>query len=216
MRRLTHLLPAAALCAAALPGLARADALAAPLLDIQHQWAHVNYQLEGDAQDAAFKALEARADALAKQYPQRPEPKVWEAIVLSSHAGAEGGLDALAKVRQARDLLLDAEKIDPTTLQGSIYTSLGSLYYKVPGWPLGFGDDDKAAEYLKKALAANPNGIDANYFYGDYLYEQGHPDQALAALNKALRAPARPDRPLADSGRRHEIQALIDKIHNAG
>ena len=68
-------------------------------------------------------------------------------------------------VCSSKNLLLQAEKIDSNALNGSIYTSLGSLYYKVPGWPIGFGDNSKALIYLKKALQINPNGIDANYFY---------------------------------------------------
>ena len=47
-------------------------------------------------------------------------------------------------------------------LDGSAYNSLGVLYYKVPGWPVGFGDKAKARELLQKALAINPKGIDAN------------------------------------------------------
>lgn len=89
-----------------------------------------------------------------------------------------------------------------------------ALYYQVPGWPLGFGDDNKAEALLKKALAINPTGIDANYFYGDFLYRQGQYRAAAAALEKALHAPARPDRPLADEGRRKEAQALLAKIRD--
>lgn len=104
---------------------------------------------------------------LREIWPERAEPLVWEGIVLASWAGAKGGLGALKLAKQARDQLLRAEQIDPSALNGSVYTSLGSLYYQVPGWPLGFGDDDKAREYLEKALTMNPDGIDPNFFYGD-------------------------------------------------
>ena len=40
---------------------------------------------------------------MVKQYPGRAEPLVWKAIVLSTHAGAKGGLGALSMVREARD-----------------------------------------------------------------------------------------------------------------
>jgi tetratricopeptide (TPR) repeat protein len=191
---------------------ARADDMNDGILTLQHAWEHVHYQVPKDAQDAAFPAVEKMADSLVEHYPGCAEPLVWKAIVLSTHAGANGGLGALGMVRQARDLLEQAEKINPDTLDGSIYTTLGSLYYQVPGWPLGYGDDKKAEQFLKKALAINPTGIDANYFYGDFLYRQGHYDEALAALHKALQAPPRPERPLADQGRREEIQAIIDMI----
>ncbi len=77
---------------------------------------------------------------------------------------------------------------------------------------MSFGDARKAKIYLDKALAANPTGLDANYFYGDYLYRQGQPSKAIQALEKALQAPARPGRPLADSGRKWEATQLLDKI----
>jgi Tfp pilus assembly protein PilF len=81
-------------------------------------------------------------------------------------------LGALSLVKQARTNLEKAIEIEPNALQGSAWTSLGALYYQVPGWPIGFGDKDKADEMLKKALAINPDGIDPNYFYGDYLLKE--------------------------------------------
>jgi tetratricopeptide (TPR) repeat protein len=182
---------------------------------IQHQWAHINYEVSGDdAKSTAFATLEGQADALMTRYPDRAEPRIWKAITLSTHAGAKGGLGALSLARQARDLLIEAEKIDPNAMNGSIYTSLGSLYYKVPGWPIGFGDKDKAEAMLKKALALNPAGIDPNYFYADYLYERGRYQEAMSAAQKALAAPDRSNRPLADKGRREELRALLGKIQS--
>jgi len=105
-------------------------------------------------------------------------------------------------------------KINGDALNGSAYTSLGALYYKVPGWPLGFGDHDKAAEYLRKALALNPDGIDPNFFYGELLLEDGDSAKAMLYLQKALAATPRPDRPVADAGRRGEISALIAKARS--
>jgi Tfp pilus assembly protein PilF len=140
------------------------------------------------------------------RHADRAEPLVWKAIILSSHAGAVGGLGALGKVKEARRLLEQAEAIDPEALDGSVYTSLGSLYYQVPGWPVGFGSDEQAEKYLKKALSVNPDGIDPNYFYGDYLLEQKRYREAVGYLEKALQAPDRPQRAVADEGRRNEAR----------
>ena len=107
-----------------------------------------------------------------------------------------------------------AEAIDPTVLQGSVYTSLGTLYYKVPGGIIGFGDKNVAREYLEKALQANPDGIDPNYFYGEFLLEQEDYAGAQQALLKARNAPTRPSRPLADKGRQREIAALLDQVNS--
>ena len=58
------------------------------LLDIQHEWEHIYYQIPEDQQDAAFPHLEGMTDALIKEYPGRAEPLIWKAIVLSTHADA--------------------------------------------------------------------------------------------------------------------------------
>lgn len=70
---------------------------------------------------------------------------------------------------------------------------------------------DKALSYLQKALAINPQGIAPNYFYGDYMLEEGEYQKAAAALENALSAPPRPDRPLADAGRRQEVKTALAK-----
>ena len=182
------------------------------ILDIQKRWAIVNYDTADDAQDKEFELLAADARRLVEINPERAEPLVWLAIILSSDAGATGGISALGKVKEARKHLEQAEKIDPDVLDGSIYTSLGSLYYQVPGWPIGFGSDKKAEQYLKKALEINPDGIDPNYFYGDFMLEEGKYSEAVRYLEKAQLAPPRPNRPLADKGRQGEI---ADKLQRA-
>jgi len=192
---------------------AQPQTLETGLADVQSGWATANYRTAaGDARVAAFDALSKRADALVAAYPGRAEPLIWQGIVLSTYAGAKGGLGALSLAKQSRAALEAAMKIDPDALQGSAYTSLGTLYYKVPGFPLGFGDKKKARQYLEHALTLNPDGIDPNYFYGELLSEQHEYAAALEHLRKALDAPARPGREVADEGRRQEIRELVSKV----
>jgi tetratricopeptide (TPR) repeat protein len=152
------------------------------------------------------------ARSVSKPWPTSSEPLIWEGIVVSSLAGEKGGLGALGLVKQAKALYEQALQIDAAALDGSAYNSLGVLYYKVPGWPLGFGDKAKARELLLKALAISPKGADSNYFYGDYLMETGQPEEAAAYLEKVLQAPPRPGRQIADVGRREEARQLLAKI----
>ena len=112
------------------------------ILGLRQAWDQANYALQDEQKEKALGAVAAQADALVQQWPGRAEPLVWKGIALASWAGAKGGLGALGLAKQARDVLLAAERVDPQVFNGSIYTTLGSLYYKVPGWPLGFGDDD--------------------------------------------------------------------------
>lgn len=179
---------------------------------LQHHWAVANYSQTGKAQQKSFEVLIEEADAAVASHPKSANILIWDGIVKSSFAGIKGGLGALSLAKQARKSLQKAIKLDDTALDGSAYTSLGTLYFKVPGWPLGFGNDKKAVQLLKKALEINPDGIDSNYFYADYLLNKKDFAKAEQYLLKAQQAPPRENRPLADSGRREEIIAALDKV----
>jgi tetratricopeptide (TPR) repeat protein len=182
--------------------------------NLQQQWAIIKYQTpDKDRQEKEISLLADQAAQVSQGNPGKAEPLIWQAIIISTKAGIVGGLSALGDCKEARDLLLEAEKISPQALNGSVYTSLGSLYYKVPGWPVGFGDNKKAKEYLEKSLAMNPDGIDPNFFYGELLYETGDYAKSKATLEHGLNAAPRPGRELADKGRREEIQALLQKVN---
>jgi tetratricopeptide (TPR) repeat protein len=202
----------AALGFTALPAFALSDNGQAQLHQLQTRWAEINYQTPEKQREEAFAKLVTQADAALASEPKAPELLIWRGIILSTEAGAKGGLGALSLVKEAKTNLEQALAIDPQALGGSAYTSLGSLYYQVPGWPIGFGDDEQAEKMLKQALAINPNGIDPNYFYGDFLQRQKRFEEARAALEKALAAKDRPGRELADKGRRAEAQALLQQV----
>ena len=191
-------------------------ALAAPLddavADLQRDWEVIRYQTPASEREKRFEALSAKAHQVSESFPGPSEPLVWEGIIVSSLAGEKGGLGALGLVKQAKAIYEHAIQIDGKALDGSAYNSLGVLYYKVPGWPLGFGDKAKARELLQKALAINPQGIDPNYFYGEYLVETKHADEAVSYLERALQAPPRPGRQIADSGRREEVRTLLARL----
>lgn len=210
-------LPFAALCAALpvvaadLPASAASVAVpeASPVARLQSRWAEIKYGMATSAQPAAFEALAKEADAVVAAHPRDAAVLTWRGIIEASWAGAKGGLGALSLVKKAKADFEAALAIDEGVLDGSAHTSLGSLYYQVPGWPVGFGDEDAAREHLQAGLRMNPAGIDSNYFWADFLRDQGDEAGAIAAFRKALAAPARPGREAADAGRRGEIEAAL-------
>ncbi|OOE50479.1 MULTISPECIES: hypothetical protein [Salinivibrio] len=192
-----------------------ATALADPILTkIQTRWAQCNYTVESsDDKVACFDRLIDDTQIALLAQPARHDLKIWLAINKSSLAGVDGGMGALALVKDAKILLEDVVTQAPETLDGSALTSLATLYHKVPGWPLAFGDDDVAAVLFKKALKINPRGIDPNYFYGEFLADTGKTNLAVAFLKQAQKAPARPERRLADKGRQQEIAQKLKEIN---
>lgn len=196
-------------CISSLSGAAGIEEAIRP---IQDEWAVIKYHTPDKQQAERYHTLSQRAHQVVEANPGKPEPLIWEAIALSSEAGAKGGLGAMSIAKEAKQQLEEALKLDDQALKGSAYASLGTLYYKVPGWPIGFGNKARAEEYLKKSLSLNPGGIDPNFFYGEYLFERERYADAMHYLDTALKAPPRPGREQADAGRRKEIKALITKV----
>jgi tetratricopeptide (TPR) repeat protein len=214
MRKSSALIAMTLLTTSLLLCTVQAETAALELTQIQQQWASAKYQQTGDTQEQTFAELVKTAQTAAKANPSDARYLIWEGIIRATYAGSVGGLDALDEVETAKDLFEQALKQDEKALDGSAYTSLGSLYYQVPGWPIGFGSDKKAREYLLKGLAVNPDGIDSNYFYGDFLLQQKEYKKAVAVLEKALLAAPRSGREDADAGRRQEIEQALGKARS--
>ncbi len=119
-------------------------------------------------------------------FPSHAEPLILKSAILLTMAEDASSFVALGLVKEAKGLLQKAIGINPEASKGSALVTLGVLYYKVPSWPIAFGDDGEAEAYLLKALDVDPEGIGSNYYYGEFLLEQGKEEQAVSFLNKAL------------------------------
>ncbi|SHN78216.1 tetratricopeptide repeat protein [Bradyrhizobium erythrophlei] len=200
---------------------ADSKALSAEILDIANAWAHIKFE-EGDTalQQKQIAALADRASLLAQKFPGRAEPIIWKGVLLSEGASMASEdhsmLTARSLAYQARDVLLEAEKIDPTALEAGASASLGVLYYRVPSFPIAFGDTELARKYLEEAVRNSPNGMDANYFYGDFLYDQRDYAGAERVWKHALTIPVNKDRPVWDKARRQVIQEKLAKLAAKG
>jgi tetratricopeptide (TPR) repeat protein len=187
-------------------------AMDADLHAIELQWEHIKFDEDGSPnQFDDIDALAKRAAGLVQKYPGRAEPLIWEGIVTSEEAGMAGTMSALGYAKAAKAVLEQAFQTDPAALDAGAPTSLGVLYSRVPGWPIGFGDNDKARELLTQAVSLAPNGMDANYFYGDFLMGRHEYAAAYKILKHALSLPLQPDRPLWDKNRRAVIRELMAK-----
>lgn len=182
------------------------------LLGIQQQWASINYHADSSEKEKAFIALIADAEALVASSNNSAEALTWLAITQSSAAKAKGGLGALDFAKAARANLEKAIEANEQVLEGTALTVLAALYHNVPGWPVAFGSDKKAARLFEKALALYPNSMDAHYFYAEYLFDDGEYEEAARHLTLAKSAPEKPNRPIADKGRRAEIEILEAKV----
>src|ERR1700721_1236222 len=120
--------------------------------------------------------------------------------------------DDLEQAKRARDILEMVEKTHPATMDAGAPTTLGLLYDRVPPFPIGFGDKAKARYYLQEAVRNAPNGLDANYFYGDFLFRQDERAEAIKVLEHALTLPELSNRPIWDKSRRAEIRKILSQL----
>ncbi|CCB63744.1 MULTISPECIES: tetratricopeptide repeat protein [unclassified Hyphomicrobium] len=183
------------------------------VLSVANDWARVKYlSKSNDERQRNMDAVGAKADELAQRYPDQPEALIWDGIVTSERASLTWGIGALNLASKARDVLLKAESLNPKAADAGAPTSLGVLYYRVPGFPFGWGDKDKARAYLEEAVKNAPNGRDAHYFYADFLYEQGEYKAAEYELKQGLSSPAHPERPIWNTYFPKVMQGLLAKV----
>ena len=188
---------------------ATVSAGAQDLAGLTQAWADLKYHhLHDPGALQAAETLERQAAVLSAQ-ENSTAARVLQADVLCLTAEILHSLNSLGKVRQARDILLEAEKQAPD--DADVLTRLGSLYYEVPSWPIGFGDHKKADAYLRRALDLDPRGRDANFFMGDFLLQSGQAADAVPYLERAHAAPQQDTE--FDRGRHDEIDAVLKKAH---
>jgi tetratricopeptide (TPR) repeat protein len=192
------------------PAQCFAENLSDSLKNIEREWASIYYSSTKSEQGTAYAQLLDKTTNLTRQYPNAAEAIFWQAVVKATYADHQDAFSALVAIQEAHDLLIKALKINPEALDGSIYVTLGTLYYMAPKWPISFGDDDAAKEMLESGLKINPDGIDANYFYGEFLLLHNNPNDAAFYFKRASAAPARSEQLYADNQLKAEAKLALN------
>lgn len=191
------------------------DTSPATMQQLSTEWAVTTYQTPETEQSRLLYELTKKAKQAVRQNPDDAELLTWAAIISASYAGSRGGLGALKIATKAKTQLERAMEIDPEALNGGARTSLGALYYQVPGWPIGFGNSKKAEQLLGESAEKHPHNINALYFYADFLLEQKRFNEAKNLFEKAAKIAPDEQAILSHQGRLSQIQeklALLEKI----
>lgn len=197
-----------------------APSLKSELLLLAHDWEQVKLLVsDRDDQEKQMASLAQRAGKIAEQYEDIPDPIVWLGIITSEQASMANDngspIKALGLAKRARDLLEKVEKTNPETMDAGAPTTLGLLYDRVPGFPIGFGDKARARHYFEEAIRNAPNGLDANFFYGDFLHKHGEQSEAARVLKRALTLPELSNRPIWDKSLRDAIRQTLSEIQSS-
>lgn len=110
-----------------------------------------------------FQVGTEAGDRARRLEAKRVEGHYWYAVTLGGWGIAKGVLNALSSAGPMRDALSEAIKIDAKYHFAGPLRVRGRLYYKLPGI-ISFGDNQKAAEDLKRAISLAPD-IKLNHIY---------------------------------------------------
>lgn len=210
--RLSRLLIASALGGTLVLTPLAASAYEGDVFSLKNRWEHTVTQMPANQRESTLKSLSSEAEQLANQYPNEAEVLIWQGIVLASYARERGGLGALGTAGDARDALERAIEIDPQGGNGSAYVTLGALYDRAPGRPLGFGNSDTAERMFQRALEIRPDGIDVNYYYAAFLQEEGNTQAAREHAQRAVEGTARDSRQASDEALRQDAEKLLSQL----
>ncbi|WP_447926297.1 tetratricopeptide repeat protein [Vreelandella sp. EE27] len=182
------------------------------LFSLTNRWEHTVTELPANQRQSTLQALSGEAEALAEQNPNEADVLIWEGIILASYARERSGLGALGTAKDARSVLERAIELDPRGGNGSAYVTLGALYDRAPGRPLGFGNSDTAERMFQRALEIRPDGIDVNYYYATFLSEEGNTQAAREHAQRAVDGTPRENRQLSDEALRREAQTFLQSL----
>ena len=133
----------------------------------------------------------------------------WEAIKFGVPEGDEQTKQMNALGEEADGVAVHFPGLPEALIWDGIITSerasMASTFYAL-------GLAKRARDILEQAVKLAPNGLDAWYFYGDFLYTQNEFPKAVEVFEHALKIPQHSDRPLWDKNRRLVIEELLAKI----
>jgi len=189
-----------------------ASELGNAIASLENAWATAYYQGTEAQQKQTYPLLLKQAEMLSARFPDAADPKIWQATIMVTNAGFESALTALSTLETAKALLETAIRQNPKALDGAAFLTLGTLYYMVPGWPVSFGDNQLAEQMLRASLAVNPDGIDANYYYGDFLLQQDRVREAEHYFLKASQTPVRRQQLLSDGQLQQQAKLALANV----
>ena len=189
-----------------------ATAFEGELFSLKNRWEHTVTDMPANERESTLKTLAGEVEQLVEEHQDEADVLVWQGIILASYARERGGLGALGTAGDARDALEKAIEIDPQGLNGSAYVTLGALYDRAPGRPLGFGNSETAERMFQRALEIRPDGIDVNYYYAAFLKEEGNEQAAREHAQRAVNGNARENRQVSDEALRRDAETLLNQL----
>ena len=137
-------------------------------------------QLESDTNYRVrlFEDAVAIADQSLKLNANDVRGLFWKSAAMGKIAEDSGVFNALRMLRPMESMLLRVVELDERYENAGAHRALGRMYHKLPGFPISFGNNDKALMHLKRAHELFPQDVITHVFYAELLYDTGKKQEA--------------------------------------
>jgi tetratricopeptide (TPR) repeat protein len=110
--------------------------------------------------------------------PNNIESQFWTGVCMGLFGDEQGILNSFFLLGSLETSIEKSLKLDESYFYGGPLRVAGLFYHRIPSWPISKGDNNKALDYLLKALKFGPEFC-LNHLYISYIYK------ALNQKNKA-------------------------------
>lgn len=131
--------------------------------------------------DTADQALAENANEVVALY--------WKAVAMGKLSEKMSILDALRMTRSMENLFLRVIALDENYDNAGGHKALGRIYHQLPGFPISFGNNEKALFHLRRAYELFPEDIITRAFYAEILMDLDEKQEALRHAEFILAAP---------------------------
>jgi len=142
------------------------------------------YVLPPDKKEKAVKLGLKFSEETTSLFPRDPDGWLWKGSFLGLYGLMKGVLNVLNLAPRGLSYLLKAYKLDKTYLHGEPAIVLAKTLYKLPHFPVSYGDPEKARKLLSEAISIDP---DFPYGYVDLAELEAYEGNTLAALSYLTR-----------------------------
>ncbi len=157
----------------------------ARLYFLRNMYFYILWDISPISKKAAISKIALKYAVKTSQlFPESPDGWTFRAIFLGTYGISKGVLNALSVARDMRIYALKAYKIDKSYFYAQPPQLLGRLYFKLPSFPVSFGDLDKARKYLYEAYKLAPGYAHVYMYIAELEASVGNIKKAEEFLDK--------------------------------
>ncbi len=152
---------------------------------LRNSYVYILWDISPKAKKKLYSTIGIKyADETIKKFPKSPDGWVRKGIFIGTYAITVGVLNVLKYAPEMIKNLQKAYQLNKRYYYAMPCQVLGRVYFKLPPFPLSYGDINKAARYLYEALKIAPSFAHIYVYLAELEAERGNKKLALKFLDK--------------------------------